>query len=275
MISVLILTLNEESTLHRCLKSLSWCDDIVVLDSHSSDKTSRVAKEFGVRFIERTFDDYAGQRNYGLNDIQYKNSWLLMVDADEVVSPDLVLEIKSVLVNANPKICLYRMRRKDYFMGRWIRHSSGYPTWFGRLARIGHVRVERAINEEYHTDGEIAYLDHHLLHYPFNKGFHAWLEKHNRYSTMEAEAFASREEKTGNIRDLVQSDPVERRRAIKSFLYSLPARPFLIFFALYFIRRGFLDGRAGLTFCMLRTFYEYMIDCKIKEIKHRRKGLPL
>ena len=272
---MLILTLNEESNLRRCLDSLSWCDDVVVLDSNSADRTVHIANEYGVRFIERPFDDYANQRNYGLNDIQYKNPWVLMVDADEEVSPDLASEIKLVLDHVKPEICLYRMRRKDYFFNKWIRHSSGYPTWFGRLARVGHVRVERAINEEYHTDGEIAYLEHHLLHYPFNKGFHAWFEKHNRYSTMEAAASSSREVNAVTFGDLVQSDPVERRKAIKSFVYSLPGRPILMFFALYFIRRGFLDGSPGLTYCMLRAIYEYMIDCKVKEMKLRRKGLPL
>jgi glycosyltransferase involved in cell wall biosynthesis len=275
MVSVLILTLDEELNLPRCLNSLSWCDDVVVLDSYSSDRTEAIAHEYSTRFIQRKFDDYARQRNFGLNDIHYKHPWLLMVDADEAVSPELALEIEEVLGNVREEICLYRMRRKDYFMNQWIRHSSGYPTWFGRLARIGSVRVERATNEEYHTDGEIAYLNQHLLHYPFNKGIHAWIDKHNRYSSMEAEASVQQPDAKIKISSLFNTDPVERRKAIKSLFYSLPGRPILMFLALYFLKRGFLDGKAGLTFCMLRSFYEYMIDCKVKEIRLRQKGSPL
>ena len=275
MVSVLILTLDEEINLPRCLQSLTWCDDVVILDSFSSDGTEAIAAEYHARFVQRKFDDYARQRNYGLNDIQYKHPWLLMVDADEAVSPELVEEINTKLKEISDDVCLYRMRRKDFFMNRWIKNSSGYPTWFGRLAKVGYVKVERAINEEYHTDGKIGYLNHHLLHYPFNKGFHAWLEKHNRYSTMEAEATKFKTDSKPGFKELFQSDPVERRKAIKSFVYALPGRPALMFLALYIYRRGFLDGSAGLTFCLLKSFYEYMIVCKIKEVALRQKGLPL
>ena len=273
--SVLILTLNEEVNLPNCLASLRWCDDIVVLDSFSTDETVSIAKAANARFYQREFDDYARQRNYGINDIQYKNPWLLMVDADEIVPQELADEIDSVINVCDEAMCLFRMRRKDYFMGRWIRHSSGYPTWFGRLMRIGKVCVERPINEEYHTDGKIGFLKEHLIHYPFNKGFHSWLEKHNRYSTMEAEAMMSNKPYKFQPRNIFNSDPIIRRKALKGFANTLPVRPILVFIGLYFLRRGFLDGRAGLTFCLLRTIYEYMIDCNVREIHRRRLGLTL
>ena len=134
-VSTLILTLNEESNLPRCLTSLKWCDDVVVLDSISEDRTVEIARSMGARVVEREFDNYANQRNYGLQDIDYKHPWLLMVDADEEVAPELAAEIEAVLEDADPELCLLRMRRKDYFMGQWIRRSSGYPTWFGRLMK--------------------------------------------------------------------------------------------------------------------------------------------
>ena len=171
--------------------------------------------------------------------------------------------------------CFFRMRRKDFFIGKWICHSSGYPTWFGRLIKIGHVRVERAVNEEYHTDGKIGLLKEHLLHYPFNKGFSAWLEKHNRYSTMEAVLLSKDGLSSIHWGDLLSKDAAIRRKNIKSLLYRLPFRPFLVFFSLYIIRRGFMDGSAGLTFCLLRSFYEFMINCKVKELKRRKAGFPL
>ena len=274
-VSVLILTLNEEANLANCLESLAWCDDVVVLDSYSDDGTEAIARKYGVRFTQRKFDDYARQRNYGLNEIDYRHSWLLMVDADEVSPPELIKEIETAISKCDKDISLFRVRRKDHFMGRWIRHSSGYPTWSGRLARIGKVYVMRAINEEYHTDGKIGILKGHLLHYSFNKGFHAWFEKHNRYSTMEAEKIVEDNPRKIYIRQLFYADPLIRRKTIKKLFYLLPGRPILMFVALYFVRLGFLDGVPGLTFCLLRSFYEFMIDCKVKELRRHQQGLAL
>ena len=267
MISVLILTLNEESNLPICLPSLSWCDDIVVLDSYSDDKTEELALAAGARFTQRAFDNYAAQRNYGLNDIEYKHKWLLMVDADESVPPELVAEIQEHLQHGTNGTTIYRMRRKDHFWGKWIKHSSGYPTWFGRLIKIGSVQVEREINEEYVTDGEVGYLQEHLYHYPFNKGIASWIDKHNRYSTMEARLLVEGGLATPSFADFFSSDPTDRRRAVKGIVYRMPGRPLAMFFALYFIKRGFLDGSAGFVFSVLRAFYEFMINCKVKELK--------
>jgi len=271
-VSILILTLNEELNLPRCLSSVSWCNDIVVLDSYSSDRTAQIAKDSKVRFAQRVFDDYASQRNYGLNQIKYQNPWVLMVDADEVVTEALADEINQLVVHANNDMSLYYMRRKDFFFGKWIKHSSGYPTWFGRLARTGKVVVKRAINEEYFSVGEKGFLREHLFHYPFDNGIHRWIEKHNYYSTMEAEIMEY--EKANALRwiELISKDPVTRRKMIKAFVYRLPLRPLLIFFALFFMRGGFLDGRSGLTFCLLKTYYEFMINCKAKEIRIRKRG---
>lgn len=274
-VTTLILTLNEENNLPRCLKSLSWCKDIVVLDSFSTDSTKSIANKAGGRFVERPFDNYANQRNFGLKEIDYRTPWLLMVDADEEVSPELAKKIQMLPDNTSDDICLYHIRRKDFFWGKWIRRSSGYPTWFGRLMKLGRVHVERAINEEYHTDGQVAFLEEHLLHYPFNNGFHNWFEKHNRYSSMEAEAIVVNKSRQAGIKSLFSTDPVQRRKAIKQIVYSLPGRPILIFCALYFLRLGFLDGSPGFTYCVLRAIYEYMIDCKVKELRRRKQDLPL
>ncbi len=273
--SALILTLNEEINLPRCLESLAWCDDIVVLDSYSNDRTESIAKEHGARVIHRKFDDYATQRNFGINETDYKNQWVLMVDADEVVTDELKREIEIILDKGQSEICLYRLRIKYYFMGKWIRYSSGYPTWYGRLIKRKKAWIERSINEHCHTEGAIGYLDEHLLHYPFNKGFHNWFEKHNRYSNMEAQTIFAGWPRKIIQKDLFSSDPVQRRKAIKEIVYSLPGRPFLIFLALFILRRGFLDGKAGVTYCLLRAIYEYMIDCKVKEMKIRSQGKPL
>ena len=272
-ISVLILTLNEEATIGFCLDSLGWCDDIVVLDSYSEDQTVQIAESKGARVFKRRFDDYASQRNFGLQDISYSHRWVLMVDADEIVPEGLAREIDG-LGETEVNVCMYCMRRKDFFRGKWLRRSSGYPTWFGRLVIPGRVVVKRAINEEYHTDGETAYLRRHLWHYPFRKGMAAWMDKHNRYSSMEAEALSHRDDSIP-LHDLFARDPVRQRKAMKQWVYRLPMRPLIVFTGLYFGKRGLLDGTAGFSYCLLRAFYEYLIDLKAIELRLKRAGRPL
>lgn len=273
-ISTLILTLNEEVNIGACLDSLSWCDDVVVLDSGSTDRTVSVARERGARIVSRPFDNYAGQRNFGLASIDYRHHWVLMVDADERVPTDLAVEMRQAVAAADDDVAQFQFRRRDWLLGRWIRHSSGYPTWFGRLGRRGRVSVRRPINEEYHAVGRVLSLSSHLDHHPFNKGFDEWIAKHNRYSTMEARLFEQRSAQplTGSV---FARDPVLRRKAIKDRVYRLPGRPLLMFLALYLLRGGILEGRAGLTFCLLRAWYEFMIDCKRRELRRRAAGLAL
>lgn len=275
-VSVIVLTFNEEANIGRCLDSVAWCDDVVVLDSHSTDATREIIAAKHARIELRVFDDYASQRNHALKTIQYKHAWVLMLDADEVVPEDLRQEIQAVLTRDDADVTLYRMRRKDYFMGTWLKHSTSYGSlWFGRLMRLGRVWVERSINEEYHTDGATRDLQATLVHYPFNKGLSAWFDKHNRYSSMEAELIMSGGGRNWQWGELYDRDPVTRRKALKALVYSLPGRPLLMFFGRYLVAGGFLDGRAGLMFCMLKTFYEYMVDCKVRELRQRAKGLPV
>ncbi len=134
---MLILTLNEEINLEDCIDSCGWCDDIVVFDSFSTDNTPAIASAKGARFVQRRFDNYASQRNAALNQISFKHPWILMLDADERTPPDLVAEMAAAVAASEPDTVLFRMRRKDFFLGRWLRRSSGYPSWFGRLVRRG------------------------------------------------------------------------------------------------------------------------------------------
>ena len=273
-VSVLILTLDEAQDLPACLASVAWCDDIVVFDSCSTDGTQAIAREHGCRVVERVFDDYASQRNAALSEVAFKHSWVLMLDADERVTPELADEIEAVTINAGPEAALFNVRRKDMFRGRWLRHSSGYPTWFGRLVRPDRVTVRRPVNEEYHADGDVGFLSGHLIHYPFDKGLARWVERHNRYSTMEAAAVCDQAPGLPScFREVVSGDPTRRRRAAKAIAYRLPGRPLLVFGYLYVFRFGFLDGSPGLAFCLLRSFYELLIDLKVKE--RRRQTTPV
>jgi glycosyltransferase involved in cell wall biosynthesis len=275
VISVLILTLNEEVDLPACLKSVNWCDDVVVYDSFSTDGTTRIAESAGARVFQRRFDNYAAQRSAALTEVNYKYPWVLIVDADERWDQSLFEEIKAAIQNGDKEICLYHFRRKDFFQGRWLRRSTGYPTWAGRLVRFGRVRVEREINEEYRTDGKYGYLKGHFIHYPFNKGIAFWYERHNRYSSMEAPKLIEETGESLQLSGIFSKNPVIRRKSLKRLAYRLPGRPLIVFLYLYLFRFGFLDGGPGLSYCILRSFYEYMIDLKVKEMRRRDKGLPI
>lgn len=275
-VSVIVLTFNEQANIGRCLDSVAWCDDVVVLDSHSTDATREIAAAKGARVEVRVFDNYANQRNHALKAISYKHPWVLMLDADEVVPDELRQELQSVLACDTADVTLYRLRRKDYFMGTWLKHSTNYASlWFGRVMRLGRVWVERTINEEYHTDGATRDLRSALVHYPFNNGLNAWVDKHNRYSSMEAGLIVSGGGRAWRWGELFAGDPVIRRKALKALVYSLPGRPLLMFFGRYLVAGGILDGRAGLMFCLLKTWYEYLIDCKVRELRRRAQGLPV
>tara|TARA_B100001093_G_scaffold485887_1_gene520707 strand:+ start:3703 stop:4482 length:780 start_codon:yes stop_codon:yes gene_type:complete len=259
MISVVILTLNEESNIKACLDSLSFSDDVVLLDSFSSDKTTEIAENSGARVFERKFDNYAAQRNYALN-LEFRYDWILMIDADERPSLELVSEIEAAINIINNPVTLYRVRRKDHFMNKWIKHSSGYPTWFGRIMKKGRVEVRREINEEYYTDGEVGFLKEHLIHFPFNKGIEYWFERHNKYSTMEARRLLSDSISWVDIKNLCHRDPMIRCKVFKSLAYKIPFRSILTFIFLYFLKLGILDGAAGFNYSCMRSIYEYQID---------------
>ena len=263
-ISVLILTRDEEMNLPGCLESVTFLDDVVVLDSGSTDSTVRIAEAQGATVLHRSFDNYGAQRNFGLAH-DFKHDWILMLDADERIPEDFVEELRALTERGDNPVTLYRMRRKDMFMGRWLKRSSGYPTWFGRLFRKGTVRVEREINEEYYTEGEIGLLEGHLIHYPFNKGIEYWFERHNRYSSMEACKLLTERQEKVVWSNFLSKDPMLRRKAFKAFAYRMPCRPLLTFCFLYFVKLGFLDGKAGFHFSLMRSVYEYMISLKMRE----------
>jgi glycosyltransferase involved in cell wall biosynthesis len=273
-VSVLILTLNEETNIGECIDSCRWSDDVVVFDSFSSDRTCEIASAKGARVAHRQFDNYAAQRNAALSGIRYKHPWVLMVDADERVPADLAEEITSAVLGAGPAVAMFRIRRKDFFLGRWLKRSSGYPTWFGRLVLLGRIRVEREFNEVYVPDGDAVHLRGHLHHHPFNKGVGHWFERHNRYSEMEANIILNARAEHLRPFNLLSSHPDVRRRTLKQIANLMPMRPFMVFLYLYIFRLGILDGRPGFYFSRMRAAYESMIDLKIIELERRKAGLP-
>lgn len=270
-VAVLILTLNEADTLPVSLGSVRReLGDVavLVLDSISTDNTVNVAASMGARVESHPFIGYASQRRLGLEFLSGYD-WVLMLDADEEISPEFAREMRRFVKTAPKTTDMALFRRKDYYLGKWIRRSSGYPTWFGRLVRPTKVRVEREINEEYNCSGNIGYLEAHLNHYPFYKGLEHWVEKHNRYSTCEAKLLIEAPLPKLHKSDLVSRNKSERRRFFKSVFMTLPFRPLSAFLYLYIYRMGFLDGRAGFQICTMRFIYECLINLKRDELGNR------
>ena len=270
-VSVLILTRNEEQNLPDCLASVKWCDDVVVLDSRSTDRTVAVAKSAGVRVFERTFDDFATQRNYALDEIPFQHPWVFHLDADERFTEPLQREC--VVVTAEDRYSGFLVPSKLMFMDKWLRWSGMYPVYQMRLMKLVEIRFIQAGHGQREADAKrgVGKMREPYLHYNFSKGLDDWQEKHDRYSTKEAEE-SLQERQNGQIGwgDLGGTDPVARRRALKRFSMRLPCRPALRFLYMYVLRLGFLDGRPGLAYCRLLATYERMIVTKLKDLERRR-----
>lgn len=284
MISVLILTRNEQHDLPGALASVAWSDDIHILDSCSTDATPEIARAAGATVHTRAFDDYASQRNAGLQ-LPFRYPWVFLLDADERATPELAAEMQQVIRNLgrsaegcspNTQVSGFRLRRRDFLFGTWLRHAQISP-YYIRLVRPDRSRYSRAINEVLHVDGEaqvcIRDLEHPVDHFPFNKGIAHWVAKHNVYSTMEAELI-HREEGLQNpsLRTaLMDHDFHLRRRHQKALFYRLRARHVLKWAYMMFYRGALLDGRAGLVYATLQSFYEYLIVVKTEELRRAER----
>ncbi len=270
-VSIFIQTLNEEANLARCLESFQWADDIVILDSFSTDQTERIARAYNARWIQREYKGRAEHQNWAMENIPFKHPWVYYSDADEIVPPALAQEILAVTTAPDRHEVAYRVSRRDYFMGRWVRYSSQYPVWFVRLFRPEKIRWKRKANPVPDIDGPVGTLKNDYIHYPFSKGIADWLTRHNRYSTYEAEeTLLSLAARDLDLKGLLSADATVRRRALKTLSFRLPARPVLKFLYMYLARRGVLDGSAGFHYCMLQAFYEYEITLKVRELRRGR-----
>lgn len=268
MISVLILTHNEEKDLPDCLESVSWSDDIHVFDSLSEDRTAEIARSFGANFVPRRFDTYAAQRNAALDTLPFLHEWIFLPDADERPTPDLVSEMQRIVARAPDQIAGFRVRRRDFLNGTWLRHAQMSP-WYIRLVRRGRARYHREVNEILEVDGQVGELASYLDHFPFSKGMEHWLAKHDKYSTMEARIIAMRlgQDHASLRAALFEKDFHARRVAQKALFYRMPARPLIKWLYLVLARGAFLDGWPGITYANLQATYESWIVKKTKELR--------
>lgn len=281
-ISILVHTKNEQLDILACLQSVAWSDDIHVFDSGSTDATVAIAKQFGAHVIERSYGDNkpafggdeAGHRNWALKNINFKHKWIFYIDADERMTPALAKAVESAVALPGNKVA-FRIQRHDFFLGTWIKHVTPSPFNI-RLFLHEKVHYERLINPVAVIDGEIGEMNEHFNHFPFSKGMNNWFERHNRYSALEAAQIVANKNTHADFsvwKAFFSKSINERRFHQKEMYYRAPLRPVAMFVLLYVVKRGFLDGRAGLTYALLRSIYEYMIVLKVREMETLQPGV--
>ncbi|MBD2576267.1 glycosyltransferase family 2 protein [Oscillatoria sp. FACHB-1406] len=274
MFSVYILTYNEEVEIAGCIESvISLCDDIIVVDSYSRDRTVEIAKSYeSVRVIQHVFESHGRQRTWMLEEVPTKYDWAYILEADERMTPELFAECDRA--TQSDEFIGYYAAERVMFMNRWIRHCTQYPRYQMRLFLKGKVwfsdygHTEREV-----CDGPTGFLKETYPHYTSGKGFSRWIDKHNRYSSDEAKETLFQLQ-AGDVRWkelFLGRSEIERRRALKDLSLRLPLRPVVRFLYMYFILGGILDGRAGFHWCSLQFFYEYLITLKVWELQQQEK----
>jgi len=273
-ITVVILTKDEEGNLEDCLRSCAWCDDVHVLDSGSTDRTGEIAEQLGATVHHHPFKSFGDQRNWAIDHIPHKHDWVFHLDADERFTPELVGEMQQVL-QAHPEEAGFFVPHKLMFMGRWLRRAEGgYPIYQMRLFHKNRMRFrDYGHGQREETTGKIGMLRRPYLHFNFSKGLDDWIDKHNRYSALEArEVFEALSGKDTPAHSAF-GNAVERRRFFKSRIYPrLPGTWLGRFIWMYVLRLGFLDGRAGLHYCLLMSTYDLFTTLKIAELQRKARG---
>jgi|SRR5580704_1846548 glycosyltransferase involved in cell wall biosynthesis len=268
MFSVLILTLNEEHNLPACLASVAGCDDIVVLDSGSTDRTVGIAREAGARVFVHHFENFAQQRNYAHAAINFRHPWVFHLDADEHMTPELFAECTAVSDTAPFDGCW--IAPKMLFFGRWLPHCTDYPAWQARFVKArGFEFIQVGHGQREALPMRMGRLQRSYHHEMMSGGEGAWLDKHRRYAREEAAAHATGAKPGWPA--LFSSGALARRRALKYFSCALPCRPALRFIYQYGLRGGFLDGRAGFHYCRLLARYEGFISAELRALRAAKK----
>lgn len=271
-LSVVILTLNEERNLPECVRTVRPLGaEIFVVDSGSTDRTVEIARAAGAKVHHHPFSNYGEQRNWALENLPITSEWILNLDADERLTPELARELRAVLADPSHTVDGFMLRQRTVFMGRWIRYGGHYPTYHLRLFRRGKGRCERRLYDQHFlVDGEVARLEHDYIDVVASD-IDAWTIRHLRWAKLEAEDVHSRETSEGRVRPALLGTPIERRRWLRDRPYAqapLFLRAFLYWAYRYVVRLGFLDGREGLVFHFLQgCWFRFMVDLRLDELR--------
>lgn len=280
LLSVILLTKDEENNLPTTLASLRKLDaEVFVVDSYSTDSTVAIAQQANCKVFEHPFENQAQQLNWALQNLPIQTPWIMRLDADERLTPELVEELKQVLPQTPDDITGYQVKRRVFFMGRWIRHGGYYPTWLLRVWRTSVGTCEQRYMDEHIvlSKGKVANLENDIID-DNQKGLSFWIEKHNLYADREVKDLINSMSESNISTDLLkggQFSQATRRRWVKKNLYGrspLFLRALLYFITRYIIGLGFLDGVEGLIFHFFQGFwYRFLIDAKIYELKKHTK----
>ena len=265
-VSIVILTKNEANDLPGCLDSIAWCDDIHLVDSGSSDGTLSIARSRDVQCYQNPFEGFGVQRNWALDNCALRHQWVLFLDADERSTPAFECALRQELARAAGDTAGFYCCWKTMLDGKWLKYSDRFPKWQFRLLKRGKARFENFGHGQRETDlsGEIRYLREPYLHFSFSKGWTQWLERHNRYSSEEAQLRISRDFSWGEI---FSRHSAIRLKSLRVLASRTPGWPLLRFILRYFIGLGFLEGRAGFVYCVNLAYYEFMIQIKMRELR--------
>ncbi len=240
MISAVIIARNEEENLLGCLESVKWCEEILLIDDNSTDKTPEIAKKFGAKvFIHPLNNDFANQRNFGLE--KARGDWVLFLDADERVSPELAKEIRQRTANCQPMAGFY-LKRQDFWGGRVLKHGETAHVRLLRLGRKGKGEWQRAVHERWEIEGKIGELKKPLLHYP-HPTLNDFIDHVNFHSTLHAQAL--------------------KKEVIKPSLFRIIFYPKAKFIQNYVFRLGFLDGMPGIIVALMMSFHSFLARAKL------------
>jgi glycosyltransferase involved in cell wall biosynthesis len=280
-VSVIVPVKNEADNLRRCLPALAWADEVIVVDSQSTDGTVTVAAEQGASVVQFHFNgSYPKKKNWALDTIPFRNEWVLIVDADEVVVPELAEEIARR--TSRDEADGFYLNMKYFFLGRRISHCGYAEAWNLRLFKHRLGRYEKMpvapgtktgdneAHEHVELQGRTLRLEYELDHHAY-PSIAVWVEKHNRYAVWEAAMF----ERFLNEPIPTTIGPGKRfKRQLKKIYLRLPMRPLVRFLYAYFVRLGFLDGRPGLVFCSLLAFYDFLSWANVYEANLSRHDHP-
>lgn len=276
-VTFIVLTRNEERNLAACLSSVhGWTSDIFVVDSGSSDGTLKIAEAYDAKTFLHPFETHSKQWGWALNNLPIRTEWVLALDADQRVTPELYEEILRLLNNDRAgEINGCYVKRKQIFRGRWIRHGGYYPKYLLKLFRRDYVWTDEGdlVDHHFRVRGETSKLNGDIIEDNRNEAdISTWIEKHNRYASLQAREDVSRlqKDKVERPRASLFGTPDERVLRLKEVWDKLPlyVRPFLYFVYRYILRLGFLDGKQGFIFHFLQGFwYRLLIDIKLDELR--------
>jgi len=256
-VSVFIITYNEEINIERCLDSVHWSNDVVILDSFSQDRTIELAENYSnVRIFQREFDNFSNQRNFGLHNITYKNSWVMVMDADEEVEVDLAAEITAI-AQRSEKRDVFLVRRWVIFENQQLRWNTTSGFWIERFIRPEKIRYEGIVHEKIRFTGPAGRLQGRLRHHQFSKGIQNWLNRRANYARLEASSQAIAKTPTPNFADLISSNVMKRRSSLKFIFQRMPFRWLVYFFYNFVFKFSYLDGILGLRYIYLESLSHY------------------